>query len=249
MKVLIVHAHPEPKSMNGSLKDFAVEVLAAQGHEVIVSDLHAMAFNPAAGPDDFAALGNPDFFQLGPEQRYAWENTCYAPDIKAEQDKLIWCDLMLWQFPMYWFSLPAMLKGWVDRVLSVGFAYNYQLDQTFEDAPLQGTKAMISLTTGAPQSNYAPDGVYGHMEHLLWAIQNGILRLCGFDVLPPVIHWDVTVVDEATRKGYFEAYRERLLAIETTEPLFFHRKGDYDESGRLKPGVEPRTVMQYRADG
>lgn len=89
MKVLIVYAHHEPKSFNGALRDTAVAVLTAAGHEVAVSDLHAMNFNPVAGPGDFTGpLANPDHGTL-------------AADIVAEQEKLRWADAVILQFPLY----------------------------------------------------------------------------------------------------------------------------------------------------
>jgi NAD(P)H dehydrogenase (quinone) len=71
MNVLIVYAHPEPASFNGSLKDLAVEVLTGAGHEVRVSDLYAMEFNPAAGRHDFLEVANPSYFRLQNEQKHA----------------------------------------------------------------------------------------------------------------------------------------------------------------------------------
>ena len=84
MKVLLVVAHPEPRSFNGAMRDVAVATLAAAGHEVEVSDLYGDGFNPVAGPGDVTARANPDLFDLGREQFNASANGLLAPDIRRE---------------------------------------------------------------------------------------------------------------------------------------------------------------------
>lgn len=243
MKALIIYAHPEPKSFNGALKDLAVATLIGAGHQVQVSDLHAMRFNPVAGPDDIVgARVDPEFLRLQVEQRTAWEEGRLSPDIAAEQQKLLWCDLLILQYPMYWFSLPAILKGWVDRVMTTGFVYGVGMRN--ETGGLAGRRAMLSLTTGAPESRFMADGLNGDIELNLFPIQHGILRFVGFDVLPPFIAWSVGRADEARRRAYLEQYRQRLLTLDRAKAMFFHRNDEYDETGRLKPGVAARSTFQ-----
>ena len=69
MNVLIVHAHPEPQSFTAALRDKAVETFQAQGHQVQVSDLYAMNWNPVASADDFGARENPEYLVYALEQR------------------------------------------------------------------------------------------------------------------------------------------------------------------------------------
>ncbi|MGB5825458.1 MAG: NAD(P)H-dependent oxidoreductase, partial [Pseudomonas mandelii] len=111
MKVLIVHAHPEPKSFTAALRDQAVSTLEAQGHEVRVSDLYAMNWNPVASADDFSSRENPEYLVYALEQRLGVKRQSLAPDIQQELDKLLWADLLILNFPIFWFSAPAMLKG------------------------------------------------------------------------------------------------------------------------------------------
>lgn len=94
MKVLIVFAHHEPKSFNASLLARSVATLQSLGHEVQVSDLHAMNFNPVATAGDFTERRFPDALQYDREQKYANEHKAFAPDIQAEIDKLLWCDFL-----------------------------------------------------------------------------------------------------------------------------------------------------------
>jgi NAD(P)H dehydrogenase (quinone) len=125
MNVLIVYAHPEPRSFNGAMRDVAVETLASAGHEVVVSDLYAMHFNAVVGADDFTGeRADPGFLSIAREQTKAYEIGTLAPDIVAEQEKLRRADLVIFQFPIWWFGMPAILKGWADRVFARGFAYS-----------------------------------------------------------------------------------------------------------------------------
>uniref|UniRef100_A0A8C6RGG8 Flavodoxin-like fold domain-containing protein n=2 Tax=Nannospalax galili TaxID=1026970 RepID=A0A8C6RGG8_NANGA len=114
-KVLIVYAHQEPKSFNGSLKKVAIDELSKQGCIVTVSDLYAMNFEPRTTRNDITgALSNPKVFSYGVEAYEACKKKALTSDILEEQKK----------FPLYWFSVPAILKGWMDRVLCQGFAFD-----------------------------------------------------------------------------------------------------------------------------
>lgn len=123
MNVLIVYAHPEPQSLTGSLKNFAVERLTQSGHQVQVSDLYAMKWKAAIDADDsLEGASGPRFVPSLDSQR-AFANGVQSADIEREQQKLRWADAVLLQFPLWWFSMPAILKGWFDRVYAYGFAY------------------------------------------------------------------------------------------------------------------------------
>ena len=244
MNVLIVFAHPEPASFSAALKNEAVAALTAAGHAVTVSDLHAMQWNAVLGPDEFAHdRANPDFLDLSREQEHAHRRDSHAADVRAEQAKVAAADLVLFHFPVWWFGMPAILKGWIDRVFSRGFAYS--AGRKYERGHFQGKRAMLCITTGTASTLYEPDGIDGDLLHVLWPIHNGMLAYTGFTVLPPFVAWMPGRVDAAERAAYIMAYRERLAALDATEPLFFHPWDDYDESQRLKPGVVSRSGVQW----
>ncbi|MCO5159309.1 MAG: NAD(P)H-dependent oxidoreductase [Aquamicrobium sp.] len=246
MNVLIVYAHPEPKSFNGAMKHLAVETLAAAGHEVVVSDLYAMGFDPVAGRADMTGeLTDPEFFSLAAEQTAACQTGRIAPDIAAEMEKLKRADLVIFQFPVWWFGMPAILKGWADRVFARGFAY--LPGRKYDTGMFRGKLAMVAATTGTSADTYAPDGIDGDILTVLWPIHNGLLRYSGFDVLTPFIAYMPGRVGEDGRKAYLDAYRKRLGEIETTPRLFFHPAGDYGPDERLKPGVLARSGVQRNA--
>ena len=237
MNVFIVYAHPEPASFNGAMKDTAAEVLTGAGHEVQVSDLVAMEFKAVSDARDFPRPADPVRLDIPAEQRAAFENGSTSPDIAAEHDKLAWADHLIFQFPMWYYGLPAILKGWVDRVLSEGFAH--APPRWFDDGPMAGKRAMLSLTTNGKPLGYSAQGRHGAMELLLWPIHNA-LRFCGFDVLPPFVAYDVVRGERAGRRALLSAYADRLRGLAEVEPLAFNSLDDFDRAGRLKPGMAPR---------
>jgi NAD(P)H dehydrogenase (quinone) len=243
MNVLIVYAHPEPKSFNGALKDLATETLRAAGHEVVVSDLYQMRFFPVTGTDDFLGpRDDPDALSIAHEQTKAVRDGTLAPDIVAEQQKLVWADLVILQFPIWWFGMPAILKGWADRVFARGFAYI--AGRKYDTGMFRGKTALVSVTTGTSADTYAPDGIDGDILSVLWPVHNGLLRYCGFDVIEPSIAYMPGRVGAEGRQGYLEAYRAKLEGIDAAPRLFFHGSEDYGPNERLKPGVVARSGVQ-----
>jgi len=118
MNVLLVYAHPEPKSLNGSLKEFAVKRLEEAGHSVQVSDLYAMHWKTVLDADDGLDRPAGERFDPSAESKHAFASGQQSSDIALEQDKLRWADAVILQFPLWWFSLPAILKGWVERLIT-----------------------------------------------------------------------------------------------------------------------------------
>jgi NAD(P)H dehydrogenase (quinone) len=244
MNVLIVHAHPEPRSFNGALTEVAVATLTAAGHQVVVSDLYAMDWSPAAGAHDFTTRADPAILDVGTEQAYAAKHAGFAADVQAEIDKLMACDLLIMQFPLWWYSVPAILKGWIDRVFAYGVAYDF--GRTWNRGVFAGRRALLSFTTSSPPSSTGPDGRNGDLERTLWPLHAGVLALTGFSVLPPFVAPAVRWVDADTRARRLQAWATRLAGIESDRPLAFHRLEDYGPDGRLKAGVEPLTPGQHR---
>ncbi|XP_059544431.1 ribosyldihydronicotinamide dehydrogenase [quinone] isoform X2 [Myotis daubentonii] len=156
-KVLIVYAHQEPRSFNGCLKKVAVETLSKQGCTVTVSDLYAMDFEPRATRNDITGpLSNPEVFSYGVEAYEACKKRSLTSDIVDEQKKVQEADLVIFQFPLYWFSVPAILKGWMDRVLCQGFAFD--LPGFYDSGFLKhGTLHFCGFKVLAPQISFAPE--------------------------------------------------------------------------------------------
>ena len=236
MKVFIVHAHHEPKSFNGALTEAAVAALTDAGHEVRVSDLYAMDFDPVSDRRNFTTVGEADYLKQQVEESHASKNDGFAADIEAELEKLDWCDVLIFQFPIWWFGLPAILKGWVDRVFAMERIYGG--GRWFDDGYFKGRRAMLSLTTGGGPGAFSENGIVGDIHAHLHPINYGILRFVGFDVLPPFIAWGPARASDERRRANIEEYVARVLSIPETEPITYPSLTDYDpKTLRLKNGT------------
>jgi NAD(P)H dehydrogenase (quinone) len=151
------------------------------------------------------------------EEMHATETGGFAPEIEAEIRKIESCDLMIWQFPLWWFGLPGMLKGWVDRVFAMGRTYGG--NRIYDGGVLRGKRALLSLTTGGPASAYLKGGFNGDIAAILRPIQRGILQFVGFDVLAPQIVYGPVRLDPEVRKDALQAYAERLRNISSEKPI------------------------------
>lgn len=231
MKVLVVHAHYEPQSFNAALKDLAVETLRGAGHEVQVSDLYSMNWNPVASVADFAERKNPDYCTYALEQRHGFESGTLSPDILEEVAKVDWCDLLILNFPIFWFSVPAIMKGWIDRIFVSGRFYGGK--RFYDQGGMRGKRAMLAFTLGGQPHMFGPDAIHGEIDLMLRPIMRGSLAYAGFDVLPPFSAYHVPYISHEGRQQILRDYQQRLLHLDTLEPLQFPRMGDFDE--RLYP--------------
>ncbi|WP_182845657.1 NAD(P)H-dependent oxidoreductase [Actinomadura kijaniata] len=232
--------------MNGALTDIAVDTLTAADHQVKVSDLYAMRWKPTIDADDFGTAASRPLDAVHDPGR-AHRTGALSADIRAEQDKLRWADTVILRFPLWWYTMPAILKGWVDRVFTHGFGYGVgEHDATrygdrFGEGVLQGKRALVSVTVGGPESHYSDRGINGPIEDLLYPIQHGILYHPGMQVLPPfVLYRTVRMTPEAFADAA-EQWRKRLLTLEDTDPIPYRRQngGDYGmPSVRLREGLE-----------
>lgn len=108
-RVLIVLAHPRRGSLTGQVADRFAAVLATAGHTVEHADLVAEGFDPVLREADEPDWNDPD--------------KVYSPAVRREMERIARNDATVMIFPVYWWSLPAVLKGWIDRVWNHGFAY------------------------------------------------------------------------------------------------------------------------------
>ena len=209
MKVLIVHAHPEPQSFNAALTGAAADALRKAGHDVTVSDLYADRFDPVAGRHDFLEAANPDRFHYQSEQAHASLNHSFAPDLQREQARLLSADLLVLQFPLLWGAPPAILKGWLERVLAYGIAY---VDgRRFSSGLFKGRRAMISVTTGGTPERFRPEDVYGNIEQVLWPVRRLALEYMGYDVEEPFVAYAAPRVGNAEREAYLKVWCTRVV--------------------------------------
>ncbi|ONI82624.1 NAD(P)H dehydrogenase [Saccharothrix sp. ALI-22-I] len=243
-KILIVSAHPEPRSLNSTMTSFAVEQLRAAGHEVRVSDLYAMKWKAAVDADDF-----PDHTADQPlDVLAAHEQATLAgrltPDVASEQEKVRWSDAVILQFPMWWFSMPAILKGWIDRVFTNGFAHGPAVPPPYSEGALGGRRALVSVTIGARESSFSDRGIHGRLADVLFPVQHGLLWFTGMAPLEPFAMYGTVGLTEEQFTAAKHEYRRRLDGLFTDEPVPFRSLADdYNRDMRLRPGLEaPGTI-------
>lgn len=242
MNIFIVYAHPEPQSLNGSLKDVAVDFLRASGHEVFVSDLYAMNWKATGDRNDFTSHDSDQRLFYMQASAQAYHQGTQTHDIQKEQKKLLWADVVIFQFPFWWFGMPAILKGWIDRVFACGFAYGVgqynekKYGSRYGEGTLEDKKGMLSITVGGREDQYSGRGINGPMEDLLFPIHHGMLWYAGMSVLPPFPIYQANKTSEEQFEQYKLQYQERLSNLKAAEPIPFRyqNNGHYNHRQQLK---------------
>ncbi|HJQ44699.1 MAG TPA: NAD(P)H-dependent oxidoreductase [Amycolatopsis sp.] len=225
MKVLWLFAHPDQQSLNAGLRDEGLRTLTELGHEYQLSDLYAMKWDPLV-----------------------WEVGAFDEDVVAEQEKLRWADAFVVQYPMWWYGVPAIMKGWFDRVFARGFGYGVKAEDgtvlRYGEGKLTGKRAMIITTVGGRRTSLGPRGVNGDISSLLFPLQHGTFWYAGMSALPPVVIYGADRVEFSTAAA---EVRTRVAALPTAEPIRYRyqNSGDYDENLALRPDFAPgRTGLE-----
>jgi NAD(P)H dehydrogenase (quinone) len=240
MQAHIVLAHPEPRSFNAHLTQLARRSLEAQGWSASVSDLYAMGFDPCERGEHYVARQQPERFDVQAEQRHASERGTIPPAVTGEIERLDRADLLILQYPMWWHLPPAMLKGWLDRVLIFGEVYASQ--KRFEKGRFLGKRAMLSLTVGTSPETYGFDGRSGDIDLLLWPV-NFSLAYVGYSVLAPFVAYGVEAglrysdasVVEARLRGVEEDLDRALRGLDRRPTVPFNRMAEWGANGRILP--------------
>jgi NAD(P)H dehydrogenase (quinone) len=242
MHAHIVLAHPEPRSFNAHLAAVARRALEAQGWTISLSDLYAMGFDPCERAEHYAARQQPARFDVQAEQRHASDSGSIPGAVAAEIERLDRADLLVLQYPMWWHLPPAMLKGWLDRVLIYGEVYTSQ--KRFENGRFVGKRAMISVTVGTSEATYAFDGRSGDIDLLLWPV-NFSLAYVGYSVLSPFVAYGVEAGLRYSDASVVEARLQRvgadlaatLARLDGIGFLPFNRMAEWGADGRIVPGA------------
>jgi NAD(P)H dehydrogenase (quinone) len=247
MKVLLVHAHPEPTSVTQQLANLAHEVLTEQGHAVLQSDLYAMGWKAVLDVQDFPLRANPQRLSFMAESAHAFAQGCQTPDVAAEQDKLMAADAVILHFPLWWFSMPAIMKGWVDRVWAHGLAYGYLgagNAHRYGEGGFAGKRALLAVAVGGPMIDYSPRGINGPLEQLLFPITHGTLFFAGLQVLPTFAVYGASSIDAQGMAEAGAAWRSRLRRLFDDAPMAFRAQngGDYPDRHVLANHVVPEQT-------
>src|SRR5690349_18463541 len=241
---LWVYAHPRRDSLNDRLLQAGTKALS-QRYEVAVSDLYAQGFDPVLSDRDLGDLSD------RPGNLAELVGEVYAgggllADVREEQARLAAAELLVVQFPLWWYGPPAILKGWFDRVLTSGFAYGDNdpelgVPRRYGDGGLSGRKALVVVTAGEDERSIGPRGISGDLESLLFPITHGVLWYVGIEAL------DLHVVHDADSLGPEEVERQverlvtRIEGVADERPRLFRRlrDGEYANTRALREDLAP----------
>jgi len=227
MNVLCVLAHPEPESFTASLARHGMNAVEQGGHVADIADLYDMQFDPVSDRRNFIGAANPDRFDQQVEERFASAHASFSGDLAREMNRLRACNVLVLQFPLWWLGMPAIMKGWIDRVFAIGVAYGG--GRWFDRGMMRGKRAMLAVTIGGTEEAYSPDGMYGPALDLLRPINHGILGFCGFDVVEPFLTHAPARKSAPEREAILVAYAKRLLTIADAPLLPSLRSDDYED--------------------
>lgn len=213
VNVLLVCAHPEEKSFTHAMKNEAIEEVLSLGFNVEVSDLYAQNFYPVGGKEDFLNLKDCEYFHYQSEQLNAAITENFVPPIAKEQEKLMQCDLLILVFPLWWGGMPAIMKGWFERVLAYGVAYAD--GQRFDNGFFVGRKSLIGVTTGGTVQRFSEGDVYGPIENLLYPINRCMFEYIGLESIEPFVAYASPRVSDEIRKEYLTNWRLRIKSVLT----------------------------------
>ncbi|WP_019202742.1 NAD(P)H-dependent oxidoreductase [Tsukamurella sp. 1534] len=218
-RALWVFAHPHGSSLNAMLRDEGVAALRSDGWTVDVNDLYAEGFDPILVDEG-------------------------GSDVRAQQARLCAADLLVLQFPLWWYSMPAMLKGWIDRVFERGFAYDVPDPGTgrflkYGDGGLAGRRALAVVTAGDRPDSISPRGISGDVEDIFWPLLHGTFWYTGMAALAPHLITHVHGIDDARARELADRLAQRLRTVGSDEPIPYLPMTDeyYDHSIALHPHI------------
>eukprot|EP01029_Cantina_marsupialis_P022765 TRINITY_DN557_c0_g1_i12.p1 TRINITY_DN557_c0_g1~~TRINITY_DN557_c0_g1_i12.p1 ORF type:complete len:243 (-),score=72.65 TRINITY_DN557_c0_g1_i12:85-813(-) len=219
-RALVIYAHPEKKSFCNSMKMQTIETLEKQGMEVMVSDLYEMEWDPVSGPKNFKDQQDKEFYKQPIEEAHALKTDSFSDDIKAEQEKILKADLLVFVFPLWWGSVPSIMKGWIDRCFAREFAYGPGL-KLFEDGPLKGRRAVCAITTGGPPVMFSEMGVLqGHMDNeIMYNMTHGVFFFTGMTPLKTFVSYGAAHVGDEKRKEYLNDLNEYISKWNEHKPI------------------------------
>jgi NAD(P)H dehydrogenase (quinone) len=244
--ILIVHAHPEPQSLTRQLVHASKNTLIGMGHRWLETDLYGMRWKAVFDANDFPVRDNPDRLLFMTESGHAYSTGAQTADVEGEQEKLLQADAVIFQFPLWWFGFPAILKGWVDRVFARGLAYGYKgagNRYRYGEGGLAGKRALLATTVGGPEADFVERGINGPLEQLLFPITHGTLFFAGMDVLPTFAIYGTASIDASRVEAAKRAWEQRLVRLFCDNPIPFRRQndGDYPDGHQLAPEIDPDT--------
>jgi len=227
-KVHLVHAHPEPRSFCTAMAHEARRLLELRGDEVTFSDLYALEFDPVVRASDFSERANSDYLVYALEQRHAHARHTLAPDIRREVEALLASDTLVLVFPLYWFSVPALIKGWFDRCFLSGALYGGK--RVYDRGGMAGKRAVVAVSLGGREHMFGAHGIHGELAGgMLRHLLQGTLGYVGYEVLEPFFAWHIPYCSDAERANTLVRWRAFINGLDEQPRIPMPRLEDYDD--------------------
>lgn len=192
MNISVILAHPNPQSLNHAIAHTAATTAQQRGHQVIFHDLYAEHFDPLLFHDEFP------------------KGASLPPEIAAHCQEIAAADGIIIVHPNWWGQPPAILKGWVDRVIRPGVAYQFLEDDQGEGVPVGLLKAKAVLVFNT--SNTPPErerSVFGDPLEILW--KNCIFDLCGVTTFYRQMFCVVVTSTEEQRRHWLQQVQMTVI--------------------------------------
>jgi putative NADPH-quinone reductase len=176
MRILVINGHPDDQSFNAAIFAQYVRNIDVSHHQVRTLELGKLEFDPVLRFDYRERMGE-------------------DPDITTSQELVRWAEKIVFIYPIWWASMPSLLKGWLDRVLTPGFAYN--MDGIHSVGHLSGRTAELWMTCDGPGFYYR------WLSPLPWRLmKHHILRVCGIKTTRIEFFGNIKTSDDARRKKW-----------------------------------------------
>jgi len=242
MKILLVYAQPESKSLTHHLAREAEIYLQKQGHTIIHSDLYSMEWKAVMDETDYMDRQFHERLSFIQESSHAYSTNTQTADVEREQKKLKEADALILIFPLWWYGMPAIMKGWIDRVWAYGLAYGYKNagnSYRYGDGAFLGKRALLAVNIGGPESEYSPRGINGNLEDLMFPITHGTLFYTGMEVLPTFAIYNSVGIDKPDLEIATSRWQLRLENLFKEQPILFRKQngGDYPDRHVLSDDI------------
>jgi len=190
MKALVVYAHPNPASYSNGILQTVVDALKSKGNEVAVRDLYATKYNPVLSAQDLADV-------------YSGK---LPKEIADEQTLITNADTIILIYPLWWTGFPAILKGWIDRTFTYGFAY--KIGEAGIEGLLKGKKALLITAHGTPKEYYEPAGMF---KSLLQTQDKGVFEFSGVEA--EHLFFAVMGKEQAEREAFLAEVKAKVESL------------------------------------
>ena len=190
MNHLIIIAHPRKASLNYSIKNRIVEQAENKGDKVKVRDLYKMKFKPILDFGELQYLKN--------------RNIC--PDILVEQSYISWADEITIIYPLWWNAFPAILKGYIDRVFTNGFAF--KVSKNGVEGLLKDKNARLITSAGMDEKSLKESNIF---ESLRVTQDVGVFEFSGMKVIDHIYITESTALSESQKTGVLNDVEKRVM--------------------------------------